>query len=372
MTRSYAPIVATLSSLLLMGCGDLMGLNGYTDAVDGGGDASRDASPDAVADTGADSAADSGADASPDAADSGADACAPKTEDCTNGTDDDCDGLSDCMDTDCTTGFTCVPPLPNGWTWATYAQNSRPACATGYGSPKDVNEGIVAAAATCGCACGTTNPTCTGGNLTIHAGSGGGCVNVTNQTGPASAGCHVLGASFGTNNQNISVAGPAPSGGSCTPNGTSMVPALTYQHQGRTCGYAGAAGAGCTMGNVCLPKANPFNACVSMTGMNACPNGFPVQHLVGSNVTDTRGCSQCTCAFNAGTCAGTATFYTNNACANNPQTVAVDGACHGVANRTWTSYTYAPANAGVSCAPSAVNPNGAAAFSDLTTVCCTN
>ena len=125
------------------------------------------------------------------------------------------------------------------------------------------------------------------------------------------------------------------------------------------------------MGSVCAPSPAPFKACVSQAGMNACPNGFSVQHFTGSMITDTRACSACTCAFNPSTCGGTATFYTNNGCTNNAQAVAVDNVCHAVANRTWLAYTYAPTTS-ATCTPSAVNPTGTAVFSDLTTVCCTN
>lgn len=372
--RTRSKLGALALAALVAGCGDIIGLGGYTDAVEGGADAADgggggDTGADVRSDVAADATQDTGADAP---IDTGADSCTPVAENCTNGADDDCDGQTDCQDSDCTTGYTCVPPLPNGWAWAIYDQDTRPACAAGYSTSKDVEEGINAGAATCGCSCGTTNPTCNTGNVTIHAGTGGGCSGVTNQTDPASAGCHALGTSFATNNQSIAVSGPAPSGGGCTPNATTSVPAVGYQHQGRTCAYAGAAGGGCTMSDVCMPKAAPFTACVSMAGMNACPSGFSVQHLTGSMLTDTRGCTSCTCSFNAGTCQGTATFYTNGGCSNNAQNVTADGACHGVANRTWVSYVYAPANAGVSCGPSSVSATGMAVFSDLTTVCCTN
>jgi hypothetical protein len=284
--------------------------------------------------------------------------------------DDDCNGLADCLDPACTTGFTCVPPVPNNWTAAAYTPDARPACATGFNTPLDVREGITAANATCGCGCTTQAPSCTAGNLTVTAGGNASCNNVTNQSVTAAAGCNAL-TQFPTNNQSISATGPAPSGGGCTANPTSTVPAVSYQHQGRTCALAGNAGGGCTNGAVCAPKAAPFTACVSQAGMNACPNGYPVQHLVGSMLSDTRACTACTCAFNAGTCGGTATFYTDNACTQNTQNVAADGLCHGVGNRTWRTYKYAPQNT-PSCAASAVSATGSASFSDLKTVCCTN
>ena len=362
-------VAIALTMLALTGCGSIIGLDGYTDAVDGGLDASMDTGGDAI---GADVAPvkDSASDATDAAADVVVEACVPVAEDCTNGIDDDCNGLADCLDPACTTGYACVPPLPNGWTLTAYERDQRAACATGYQNAVDVEEGINAPAATCGCGCTTTNPTCTGGNVSITGGGNVACDNVTKQTDTAAAGCNAL-TQFATNNQSISVQGPAPTGGSCATNPAKTVPAVTYQHQGRTCDYTGKAGGGCSNGNVCAPSAATASTCVSQAGTQTCPSGFPVQHLIGSTLTDTRSCSACTCAFNAGTCNGAATFYTDNNCTQNATSVTVDSACHGVGNRTWRTYKYAPANA-ASCTPAAATPTGVTAFANLATVCCTN
>ncbi len=338
--------VGLLTMVVLAGCGDIIGLNGYTDEVygsaDGGGRGGGDAG------------------------------CVPTgAENCTNGIDDDCNGLGDCMDQACTTGFTCVPPLPNGWSWAAYAPDARPNCAAGFNMPRDVEEGINAANATCGCTCTTNNPSCTVGNLSITAGGNNTCDDVTTQSRQAAAGCNALSPQFTTSGESISVKGPAPSGGGCTANATKSVPSVSYQHQGRTCTYAGSSGGGCGNGNACTPKATPFTTCVSKMGTNTCPNGFPVPHFVGSMLTDTRDCTQCTCGFNAGTCGGTATFYTDTGCTQNAENVTADAQCHAVADRNWRRYSYTPQNS-PSCTASAVNATGSASFSDLQTVCCTN
>lgn len=354
-----------LCLLALVGCGDIIGLNGYVDQDgapigEGGADASNDvvqqqdtSKPDVTA---------------MDVATDTSDGCVPMAEDCTNGKDDDCNGLADCLDPACVNGFICVPPLPMGWSWTAYDPDQRQNCATGYSMPTDVQEGITAAAATCGCSCTTTQPTCNTGNVTITAGQGGQCSQVTNQSQTATAGCHAL-TQFATNNQSIKVTGPAPVGGSCAANPTKNVPMLSYQHSGRTCAYGGAGGIGCGM-NVCIPKAAPAVACVQMNGNNMCPTGYPVQHFIGTMVNDTRSCTACTCNFSAGTCGGTTTFYTDNNCQNNAEAVVTDNACHGVSNRTWRTYQYAPTTNG-SCTASMSSANGSATFSDLKTVCCT-
>jgi hypothetical protein len=316
--------------VVLAGCGDIIGLDGYGEpdgsVIDSStSDVVGDVTPDVIGDAGSDVV------------------CAHPS-------------------------FTCVPSLPTGWTWAIYSEDARPSCATGYATPTDVEEGIDAAAATCTCGCTTTDPTC--GSVTITAGTNGSCNNITNQTDPADASCNNV-TSF-TTGADISVTAGKPSGGSCAPTPTETVPPVGYDHEGRTCSLADAATGGCASGNVCVPNPAPFTTCVSQTGMQACPTGFSVQHLVGTTPADTRGCTPCTCAFDAGTCGGSASFYTVAGCTKNQQKIPVDGVCTAVTTaHTWVSFTYASTTT-ASCAAATVAPDGGVDFSDLTTVCCTN
>ncbi len=325
-------------ALGLAGCGDIIGLGDYTDndgaiVVDsGGGDAAKDAPTDAKNDVG----------------DAGGDAPA----------EGGCNGFS-----------VCVPQLPNGWSWAIYDQDTRVTCANGYTTPTDVEEGLDAGPAVCTCGCAVNAPDCASGNLTITAGTNGACNNITSQTDIADAGCNGL-TQFSTNGAGISVTAPAPVGGSCTPSPSQTLPPVGYTHQGRTCAYTGSTDGGCSTGNVCVPNPSPFAMCISRSGSVACPSGFPNQHLVGSALSDTRGCSSCGCTFNVGTCQGTATFYTNGACNTGNTPITADGNCHVVnGNRTWRGYSYS-ATSSASCTGSAVSADGGVAFSDLSTVCC--
>lgn len=264
----------------------------------------------------------------------------------------------------------CVPELPTGWAWAVYDPDARPACASGYAAPKDVEEGIDAGPASCACGCTTNNPSCNAGNLTITGGTNGSCNNISNQTDVADGGCNAL-TQFTTNGASISVTGPTPTGGSCTPSPSQTVPSVGYDHQGRTCDMTATPGdAGCSAGNVCVPNPAPFAMCISQAGAQTCPAGYPTQHVVGSALTDTRGCTACGCTFDAGACLGTATLYTNTFCTTNAQAIPADGTCTQVnGNRTWRGYSYAPTTS-ASCAGTAVSPDGGVVFSDLTTICC--
>jgi hypothetical protein len=341
--------------VIVGGCGDIIGLGGYTDQNEGGPNQ------------------EGGVDGTP--IDTGyvdrrvVEACNGMPEDCTDGVDDDCNGQTDCEDVACKSGFTCVPSVPMGWTVVGYGQDQRPPCGTGYGSPTDVEEGVNAALASCGCGCTTTQPNCATGNLTITAGGNGNCNNLTNQMGNAAAGCNGVN-SFSTNGDSISVTGPAPSGGSCSPNPAKMIPTVTYQHMGRMC-IANGYGAGCMNGNVCIGIPAPLVACISQKGMQACPQGYPAQHLIGTMLADSRDCTACNCKFDSGICGGTATFYTDNGCFMNATNVTVDGQCHGVPNHQYRAFKYAPGT-NASCTPSPSNATGGVTFADLTTVCCVN
>ncbi|HEX7600836.1 MAG TPA: hypothetical protein VF316_04490, partial [Polyangiaceae bacterium] len=270
----------------------------------------------------------------------------------------------------CTAGDACVPPLPVGWSWVAYDQSARPSCATGFTTPRDVNEGLVAPPATCGCGCTTTSPTCTG-KLKITAGTSGGngCQDKANQMESSGSGCQTLSPSINANGWSVNAKAPAPSGGSCSANPSVSRAAVSYGFQGRTCALAASAGAACGGGDVCVPKAAPFAMCVARTGDAACPTGYPAKHLTGSVVADTRACSTCTCSFTQGVCGGTLTLYGDKACTVGAAPVTVDETCRLVANKLYTAFTYAPQPT-ASCTGSAVAATGSATFADLQTVCC--
>jgi len=339
MRRTALFIIAL--PVLSWGCGDIIGLDGYTD---GDGSIVADATNDVV---GQDVV---GSDATPK------------------------DGGNDVGPTCNLQTSVCVPDLPSGWAFTIYDPDNRGACAAGYGSPNDVQEGIDAGPAACTCGCTTTNPDCHAGKLGITGGNNTTCDNFSNQTDPADAGCQVLGTQFSTTGGNkLSATAPTPVGGSCTPSGSQTIPAVGFGHQGRTCAFeAGAPGPGCSAGQVCLPSAGTFGSCIAQTGDVACPAdaGYPTQHTIGTKTTDTRSCSACGCSFDAGSCGGTVTMWTDTTCSNNSTPITANGTCTSVGgNRTWKGYSYVSATT-ASCSGTAVTPDGGVVFTDVTTVCC--
>ena len=101
--------------------------------------------------------------------------CVPKTEDCTNGQDDDCDGKIDCADSSCSNGTTCG-------TDKVCNNGACQGCKTGVACPSDVckvtecSTGVqqcVASSSTNGAKCSAT--TCNVGVKKTYACSGGSC-----------------------------------------------------------------------------------------------------------------------------------------------------------------------------------------------------
>ena len=260
----------------------------------------------------------------------------------------------------------CVPAVAAGWTYVAYDQAFRSSCASRYGTPVDVSEGISAPAATCTCGCDVTASTCSTLHLTV--GNDSTCSNETKQVENGTA-CSNLSATIATKPGDQIAATGAPSGGGCTPDAGTALPAITFGNQGRICELAVAPGA-CDQG-MCVPSPAPYGACVRHAGALACPAGYPVAHQVGTTVADTRGCSACTCGFDAGACGGSLVIAQNGGCNQGAQTIPVNGTCTSVPGGMYKSFAYTPIAASATCTPSTTAPTGDASFSDLATICCT-
>src|SRR5262249_44260713 len=145
-------------------------------------DQAADAPADTAHDTPTDAHPDVSADAPSDGPSTTTDAHAdapPAVENCTNGVDDNGNGLVDCADPACQPGYECLPAPAAGWTVArvdTGASNSAaPPCPTGYGSPSTLGSGFAVPSPGCTtCSCDSpTNGTC--GTMTPRLYGNGGC-----------------------------------------------------------------------------------------------------------------------------------------------------------------------------------------------------
>jgi hypothetical protein len=264
-------------------------------------------------------------------------------------------------------GCTCVPDVPTGWTPIAYNQAFESNCATNYGNPINVLEGITAAAASCGCTC-SVGMNCN--SLMVASGDSGTCNNQTSQTVPWDGGCVGITTISAGSKASIKPSG----GGGCTPNATVGLPDASTANNGRLCELLVApAPTGCSSG-VCVPSAAPYVFCVHQNGVAAaCPAGYPTQHVIGTKFQEGRACTQCTCDFDAGNgCGGTATLYAGGACSASSQNINADGTCQTLTgNQSLKSMTYQPSTSTASCTPSQPTPTGSVTFSDSQTVCCT-
>lgn len=251
----------------------------------------------------------------------------PGTEDCTNGVDDDGDGLVDCADPDCTVGYECVDALPGGWegyyhvTQQPYAAGPPPQCPGG--APADVRYAGPAGPAMCNaCSCSAVQGVqCSAPALTCWAGSnscfgGGASWTAALQDGACHKPTNLLGF-----NQALScqVTGPSvPSGtGSCAPQGGGFPNKAPWSTEVVGCS-AGMAGGGCGTGKACIAKHDPGEStCIRKNGNASCPAGWTAVALqTYASGTDTRACTACTCGTPAKLCSGAAyTIYDLDQCA---------------------------------------------------------
>ncbi len=256
-------------------------------------------------------------DAGTDVAEAG---CVPSPEDCTNGKDDNCDGLIDCADPVCG-AYTCTTPVPAGWMgpvalWQANTPASPPGCDPGWGNPVDLHAGLSAAPATCGCACAATGQVCSATGTFYSSTSCTGVNGTAVATGNACT--PVTGASTGSQESFVATSA-TPSGGKCTATTSKTVSAIAWSKLARTCTYTGRLNSpgGCAAGQcVAAPSSNFTSLCVYSTvnpPPTSCPAGYtktaPMVFYAGQP-TDTRDCGPCSCGTpSGGSCAGTIALY---------------------------------------------------------------
>jgi len=258
----------------------------------------------------------------------------------------------------------CAPPAPAGWSGPVeVAAGSQPStCGSAYqGTSWTTFDGLVADAATCGCSCGApAGFTCSVEVTPIS--SQPGCADTL---GPpvafVSGQCDVGGYN------NVSAPTLTLGGASCAPNGSAAVPPTSWSGEARACAPTQAPGL-CSQG-VCMPALDPtFMLCIEQAGDQTCPSDYPNKRTEYTSVSDTRGCSACTCGAPTGiTCGGRWYWFTDSNCqAANPASASLPATCTGI-NK---SAEYQAAPTGGSCGASASSPTGSAQGAGAQTFCC--
>jgi hypothetical protein len=196
--------------------------------------------------------------------------CVPLSanEDCFNGIDDNCDGLVDCADPQCTATTTCVP-VAAGAAYGTILPSNAP-CPQPSASTQQLY--------------GAFSPGyCTGCNSGY---AGGTPVLVVRQF---AAGCNgTILANVTATDCSASINSPGAiteqiSGITCAvPTGTPTLNPGSYTQE-EYCTSTTVGGGGCAPGNTCVPKVGSNQVCVMVDSTASCPAGY------SSNVTPSFG-----------------------------------------------------------------------------------
>jgi hypothetical protein len=357
----------------VVGCAGILGVDHDYGLADDGGATSGD--------DGAGSDAKSDSNVKHDSSVDVGDGCSA-SEDCTNGIDDNCDGLVDCADPLCKAGYTCTPNPPNGWSGPVVlfdgAGNATPpACASPYGGAAiDGHWGMSAPSPQCGCTCGPSqgegcgstnvslysNAFCTNQYFCFNLAITSSCTNAPSTCVASNGGGYMDAPTFSS------------SGGSCPPQPTKVVPQVLWGHTDRACGYSGPNDpGGCAAQSACVarpPQGFGSTLCVYASGDLACPSEYPTKNTYYKGLSDTRDCSQCSCVGpSGGTCNGSVTVYNSTSCSGGTSSVPLGSTCAWTAIKPLSfagTFQLLPG----SCSAQGGQPQGAAAETDPTTVCC--
>jgi len=296
----------------------------------------------------------------------------PSPENCSNGTDDNSDGLADCADPLCT----CIPEPPNNWNGPAvlYTGTVSSVCPDDW--PNEIVHGFTSVSATpvtCdACGCGAANVLCTAQiNFWNSAGCPGGAVAtaaMTASTCVAIASNLFLSAKAGV--PTVATTSSCPTTGGDV---LSQSPPVLDDHA-VLCGGAGL-GTSCAGQDSCVPlPPEPFlgKICVYRNQSINCPNDYPEEHTFFSTVNDSRGCAGCACgAVSGASCTATTTLYAAAACgAGTMWNLPNDGnTCINVTSPQSRLFNFT--GSGGSCTVTAqATPVGSVSGSNPVTVCC--
>jgi hypothetical protein len=300
--------------------------------------------------------------------------------DCTNGADDDGDGLTDCEDPDCTgAGYQCAADAPPGWVGPAVlfaGLGAPPACNADW-TAQPVAGGLDVSSPPAGCsACTCSPPTnmfCDNFAFAIIAN------DPQCQNGPSNN--ISVGQCFspGFSAPYVSVSPPKALGGNCQPGGgIPNLPPAGFKTQAALCDTPAAVGGGCSAG-ACVPKAPAGygpSVCIYTQGDTPCPGAPYVNRtVVYGSIDDARGCDLCSCAPPlGGVCQGGYTVFGGvfPGCAQSFGGFPADGQCYFAPTSQNVALVLQNIGAptGGTCAPSGGQPIGQAMGGSPMTVCC--
>jgi hypothetical protein len=269
-------------------------------------------------------------------------------ENCTDGIDNNCDGLIDCADSTCrSAGYECIA-VPPGWLGPVAIWQGSPGlapqnCAAGLQvAMESVYRDLNVPSSACSCACASaTSQNCGSATVTFYSNNVCGDECGRAEVSASQCGTVVNGGTCGATFTASAIA-PIPNGGSCTPQVVSSIPKATWNTELLACAAANSAGAGgCNESNSrCLIAPNPgapyqTARCVYKVAdppVTSCPADYTKGPSVFyAGMSDTRVCSGCTCGTpTGGTCSGTISVYYRPRCEGTPLSFTIGQDCQEV------------------------------------------
>ena len=262
--------------------------------------------------------------------DAGVDAGSP--EDCTNGVDDNADGLIDCADPFCVVGYVCVPKAPNGWSEPGYVAEGTPTAPsfdcgefTTFGKP--LFGGLSPEPPQCPCRCGDPQGgVCdASGVLWENPACGGGATNSTEACQPIPAAWRIGAV------QTYEL--PPSVQGTCEASFETIVPPPKWSVKATLC-LSSVAGGGCGANALCMPRppaGADAHVCIASAGNKGCVADYGDKRVYHEGVEDTRACSLggCWCGGASGqVCQGEYKLYSDASCQQEIFSAPNDGQCH--------------------------------------------
>lgn len=320
-------------------------------AVCVGNDPSHDPLADAGTVDGGRDAGDAGRDAGP-CVDAGA-------EDCFNNRDDDCDGDTDCADSQCSGPAHCVPEASGAVLGTLLAAGA--SCPTGY-TARTLRRGLDAEVACNGCSCVIRQSRCDAGIYGYGSYTCGQFQFATPLYNTYSDRCSAVPA--GANVHYYTLRATTD----CTPAGTGTPPPASWGETGTYCA-ADRVGGGCAAGSRCVPRFTT-KACSLRTGAATCGAGYPTSTTWYSAFTDTRTCT-CLCATGFGSCSGYIEAFEGGACtgASTQLGAGAEGSACGLAFGLQSAIIRPSSIADTPC-PTQFTGDGALTPTGAQTVCC--
>lgn len=214
-------------------------------------------------------------------------------EECFNGVDDDCNGLTDCGDPACAPDATCEPNGENPGVIVAHDAE----CPPGYTeSTIELHQGLVGEPCT-GCSCAVDVPTECVGDLYLYE-SDGECLADDDLNGgiavdaPVTFECPneplVDGFTWGYRVEAVRL---VPGTGTCAPSGTPSLGPVSWQQSYKYC-VTDTVGVGCQFGFACVPKQQTGKACFELL-RGECPDDL-LRQVFFEDYEDERTCT-CEC-----------------------------------------------------------------------------